>query len=95
MEQLLAYVKSEGRVCPKPDKWIQLYQLLPETERKGSDWDPPLPLIFSAWQDASDNQKRELLEVHIGYAADKGALEKVADYLYRLSEDHWAHEGEV
>jgi len=95
MEQLLAYVKSDGRVCPKPDKWNQLYKLLPYKKRKGAGWEPPLPLILAAWHHTSDYQKRDRLEVHIQYATDKGALDRAAGYLYGLTEDQWIHEGDV
>lgn len=95
MDELLAFVNSEKKVCPQPQKWNELWEMLPDKKRKGLGWEPPTPLILAAWWETTDAQKRERLEQHIKYAAEKGALEKVEAYLRALSLTDWVHEGEV
>jgi hypothetical protein len=92
---LIRYTKENGRVCPKPDKWNKLWELLPDRKRVGAGWNPPLPLILAAWRETSDDQKRERLSLHIHYAADHGALEKIETYLRGLSKDDWIYEGDI
>jgi hypothetical protein len=49
LQELLQYVKDEGRICPEPGKWHELWEMLPERHRVCSGWKPPLPLILAAW----------------------------------------------
>ncbi len=51
LRELLEYVKANGRVCPMPVRWNELYEILPRKHRVGSGWHPPLPLILAAWYD--------------------------------------------
>src|SRR6266700_2981034 len=62
LEQLLSYCRENGRICPVPMQWNALYQILPETRRKGFGWEPPLPLILAAWWESPDGDKQERLE---------------------------------
>ena len=49
LEALKEYAQESDRVCPIPDKWNQLWEMLPNKKRApGGDWTPPLPLILSA-----------------------------------------------
>lgn len=95
LESLLEYIKDEKRVCLKPQKWQCLWEMLPNHQRKGGGWNPPLPLILAAWWETTDNQKRERLELHIRYAAEKGILEEIDHYLRDLPREEWVYEGEV
>lgn len=45
---LETYIGLEGRVCPIPTRWNELWELLPGRHRVGSGWVPPLPLILGA-----------------------------------------------
>jgi len=88
---LLEFVRAEGRVCPMPQKWNELWELLPERRRVGVGWEPPLPLILSAWWHASAMQKQERLAEHLRHAADHGALDSVERFLRSLRPDEWAY----
>jgi len=92
---LMKYAIENNRVCPKPDKWNKLWELLPDRKRVGAGWNPPLPLILAAWWETSDDQKRERLSIQIQYAADHGALEKIETFLRGLSKDDWIYEGDI
>ena len=89
LENLLKYVKENRRVCPKPIKWTKLYfEILLDKRIVGKFRNPPLPLILSAW-DSSDKSKQEMLSLHIKYAAEKGALKKVDEFIRSLTPDDW------
>jgi len=92
---LLKYIKNDGRVCPKPDKWTDLWEMLPNRKSDGGGWDPPLPLILAAWWETSNDEKRNRLALHIQYAENNGSLEKIDSFLRALSPDQWVYEGDI
>jgi hypothetical protein len=58
LADLMTEASKDGRVCPQPMIWNQLWELLPDRRRVGAGWEPPLPLILAAWWEASDSDKR-------------------------------------
>lgn len=91
LDQLLAFVRERDRVCPLPERWTELYELLPGTTRVGGGWHPALPLILGGWWHSSVRDKRERLAEHIQYAAAHGVLSQVDQFLRGLAESEWAH----
>ena len=92
LKALLEYVQSKGRVCPMPTFWNDMYGMLPDCKQKSNGgWEPPLPLILAAWWDTTAEQKRYRLIDHIKYAANKGILDKVDNFLRGLASDQWAY----
>lgn len=89
LEALLAYVQEDGRICPQPMQWKKLWEMLPDRQRDGSGWNPPLPLILGAWWEATRLEKALLLREHIVYAASHGEIDNVDTFLRRLPPDHW------
>ena len=49
VESLVAYCRENGRVCPQPTLWNELWEMLPDRRRVGSGWEPPVLLILTAW----------------------------------------------
>ena len=92
---LFDYIQNSKRVCPKPDYWNKLWEMLPDKKRVGAGWQPALPLILAAWWETSDAQKRVRLTTHINYAEEKGILNQVNEYLRSLKENQWVYEGDV
>ncbi len=90
LDELLAYVRENGRVCPLPNHWDGLWQMLPNRKRAGDRCEPPPPLILAAWYSPA-LLKAMRLEEHIRYAAAHGALAAVDRYLRSLTEEQWAH----
>jgi len=88
LEALLEYVKADRRICPMPDYWNQLWEMLPEKKRVGMGWEPPLPLIIAAW-DSPYLMKALRLNEHIHYAAEHGTLGAVDDFLRGLKPEQW------
>jgi hypothetical protein len=94
LEDTLRLATENNRVCPKPQRWNELYQSLPSTRRVGAGWEPPLPLILGAWWDSTDTAKAARLCEHIEWANVQGALEGVHAFLAALPEHEWHHAGE-
>jgi hypothetical protein len=93
-DDVIAYARLNGRVCPLPWQWNQLYELLPSRQRVGNGWEPAPPLILAAWHHATGLMKILRLQEHIDWADKHGALPAVAKLLYSLPEDQWHHLGE-
>lgn len=36
LDEVLAEVQKNNRVCPQPNKWNEIYELLPNKRRQGS-----------------------------------------------------------
>ncbi len=90
-EDVLAIATKDGRVCPLPQAWSRLYDLLPGKRRVGGGWEPALPLILAAWQDSTAKAKCIRFREHIEWAASHGALDPVHQFLATLPEDQWLH----
>jgi hypothetical protein len=89
LQALLEYVKADGRICPMPDFWNQLWEMLPDKKQVGVGWEPSLPLILAAWWNTPDFSKILRLDEHICYAAEHGVLDEVDSYLRSLTKEQW------
>lgn len=79
-----------GRVCPQPGPWRELYDLLTAEPNSGTGADTPsLPLILGAWHLTADWEKRRRINHHIEWAASHGLLDQVAGFLLGLTESEW------
>ena len=94
LESVLSYSRESGRVCPKPQLWSELYELLPNRRRKGAGFAPSAPLILAGWWHSTDGQKRGRLACHIRYADEHGVLVEVARFLFALDDSDWHHDGD-
>ena len=90
VESLIAYCQQNGRVCPLPVFWDQLWQLLPNRRQRGVGWEPPLPMILAGWS-ASHQSKMLRLVQHIEWAEKRGVLGDAAAFLRSLREEDWYH----
>ena len=79
----------QGRVCPRPDHWNRLWELLPDRRRVGLGWEPPVPLVLGGWHFSSDDEKRERFRLHLRWAEEKGAWEEVESLLSRMTPKDW------
>ena len=94
LEQALEEAKRNNRVCPQPQRWNELYELLPNKKRKGNGWVPALPLILAAWWDTPAMSKMIRLREHIEWASEHGGLDIIYEFMKNLKEDEWFHIGE-
>jgi hypothetical protein len=63
--------------------------MLPDKEQGNSGWEPPVPLVLSAWWDSPYLEKILRLDTHIHYAATHGVLDDIDTYLRGLLHDQW------
>ena len=85
----IAAITAEGKVCPQPEKWIQLWQQLPNRRQIGTKWEPSPPLILAAWHHTTDIEKRERLSIHLRWAEDHQYLPQALAFLYALTPEEW------
>lgn len=95
LESLLHYVTEDDRVCPKPQIWNELWELLPNRNSQGAGWNPPLPLILGAWHETTDEEKIARLALHIRHAYENGEVSVLDKFIRSLNEDAWVHRGDV
>ena len=93
-EVLIAYCRESNRICPMPQVWNRLWELLPERRQTGSGWEPSLPLILAAWNGTSNLEKMVRLAEHIDWSAKHGNLAEVAVFIRKLDESQWYHFGD-
>jgi hypothetical protein len=90
-DDLIKYCRDNGRVCPMPTRWNELWERLPNRKRVGAGWEPGLPLILAAWHDTPAILKMVRLQEHIEWAEKNGALDEIGAFLRSLPEEDWAH----
>ena len=92
IEELVAYCHENSRVCPQPQSWSHLYNLLSNKVQKPSGgWTPSLPLILAAWHEASNHDKQSRLMEHLSWANAHGDLERIDRFVRGLPEEKWFH----
>jgi hypothetical protein len=94
IDEVLKEIQKNDRVCPQPQKWNELYQMLPNKKRKGNSWEPSLPLILGAWWDTPAVSKMLRLREHIEWALKEGCLDEIYKFLSELKEEDWHHIGD-
>jgi hypothetical protein len=94
LKETLEMVRKNTRICPQPDKWNELYKLLPNRNMVNGGWEQALPFILAAWWDTSGIIKQIRLKAHIERANEHECLDVVCRYLECLSEKDWFHVGE-
>ena len=91
LKDALEEASKSNRVCPMPMRWNQLYELLPNRQRKGAGWEPALPLILAAWHEAPSLFKALRFKEHLEWAVSQGAIDQIYDFMVSLSESDWYH----
>lgn len=89
LANLLAYVQAEQRICPQPQQWNALWEMLSGKEREEVGRKPALPLILGAWWHTSVIEKQLRFREHIEYAAQKGILDEVDFFVRGLTPEQW------
>jgi len=90
-ESLIEYCGENQRVCPNPQPWAKLYDMLPNKKRVGVGWEPPVPLILAAWWETPAFLKMLRLKEHIEWAYKHDCLDEVDRFLRDLREEEWHH----
>jgi len=89
---LVEYCRANGRFCPQPQSWHRLWEMLPDRKRKPTGgWNPPIPLILSAWHETTGLDKMMRLSEHIQWADEHNSIIEIDAYLRELPESQWFH----
>ena len=88
----MAYCRENGRVCPLPQRWNEVWRMLPDRQHSEG---PGPPLILAVWHDTGALFKMLRLAEHIEWAEEYGVLEEIAKFLRGLPEDQWFHLGDA
>ncbi|MCA9098878.1 MAG: hypothetical protein KDA36_10835 [Planctomycetaceae bacterium] len=95
LESLWDYCTSANRLVPMPPQWNELYGMLKNTRQKSSGgWQPPLPLILTAWHHSKPIEKQLRYKEHLELAEVQGQLGEVGAFFRSLPEEQWCHFGE-
>jgi hypothetical protein len=95
VDSLIVYCRENNRVCPLPEAWHRLWEMLPDRRQSGAAWEPAFPLILAEWHDAPAMLKMVRLAEHIQWAEKHNALPEVAAFLRGLREDKVASSGRI
>jgi hypothetical protein len=86
-ELAIPYVSSKGRICPNPQEWMALSEII----GMNGPGRKLVPLILAGWAFTSDAQKRARVIEQIEYVfSSKPELsEAFCKMLYSFSEAQW------
>lgn len=90
LQDAMVEARRNNRVCPKPQRWKELYEMLPQ--RTASQ--PTPPLLGTAWNVTPPLSKRMCLREQLAWAEAKGTLPDVLAFLKQLPEEEWHHMGD-
>jgi hypothetical protein len=90
VDEAMLEARRNNRVCPLPERWLELFEMLPN--RKPNR--PTPPLVGPAWKATPSISKRMCLREHLEWAEASGNLAQVLDYLKQLPEEEWLHMGQ-
>ena len=90
LDEALAEMRKNNRVCPLPSIWKKLYDALPN---KSADL-ATAPVTAEEWKQTPALEKRSRLRQHIEWAETQGVLRQVYKALHALPENKWHHMGE-
>lgn len=91
LASLLAFVRAEGRVCPRPLNWQEFWNSLPDAKRTEKGWEPAPPIVLSGWHNSSNAAKAARLREHIEWAAEHDGLDAADKFLRSLPLEAWHH----
>ena len=86
--------RKNNRVCPRPERWLELHALLPARETPRGIQNPSPPPTGPAWGLTAPLTKRLPFREHVEWAEGLGALENVMRFMQTMPEDGWLHMGE-
>ena len=94
LEAAMLVARRNNRVCPQPERWLELYALLPERKTLRGVQTPPAPPTGPVWALTAPLSKRLFFREHIEWAEGMGVLESVMAFMQTMPEDDWVHMGE-
>lgn len=94
LDAAMLVARRNNRVCPRPERWVELSALLPPRKTARGAEQPPQPLTGVAWNVTPSLTKRLCFREQIEWAERAGVLEKVMAFMQAMPEADWLHMGE-
>ncbi len=91
LSELKEFCQLNERICPQPQLWNDLWNILKDKKQTGNQWQPSLPLILAAWWETSILSKRIRFFEHLDWSEKHGQLKEIIDFLLNLKEEQWFH----
>lgn len=95
-QQLIVFCRENGRVCPLPMPWNELWRRLCAVATERRQERPPAPFILAVWSGSQTTplEKAQRLREQIDWADARGVLSIAESLLRGLDEGDWLHFGE-
>jgi hypothetical protein len=91
LRSLLNYVSAEGRVCPMPRPWADLWNIVCRAAHKARAREPIPPRVLGSWWNTPKGQKMLAVREQLVCAAECGVLDEADRLLRTLRPDDWAY----
>jgi hypothetical protein len=91
LKELLLFVESDQRVCPRLMEWQKFWESLPGAKRTSAGFTPTAPLVLAGWQSSSNEAKATRFREHIEWAFQHSAIDTAENFLRALTLEHWHH----
>ncbi len=91
LDIVMVEARRKNRVCPRPRRWQQLYDMLPAKQMVNGMPHPPAPVIGPAWNAVAPLGKRLCFREHLEWAERHGMLVEVFALIQSLTEEEWFH----
>ncbi|WP_299764847.1 hypothetical protein [Ramlibacter sp.] len=94
LESAMLVARRNNRVCPRPERWVQFFALLPPRKTLRGSQMPPPPVTGQAWSVTPPLTKRLCFREQVEWANREGVLESAMAFMQALPEEDWLHMGE-
>src|SRR5690606_4410899 len=94
LDAAMLVARRNNRVCPRPERWVELAELLPPRKTLRGMQQPPAAITGAAWKVTPPLTKRLCFREQIEWAERQGVLEIVMAFMQALPEEDWLHMGE-
>jgi hypothetical protein len=94
LDAAMLVARRNNRVCPRPERWQELFSLLPARKTLRGPQTPPPPPLGPAWAVTPPLTKRLCFREHVEWAERQGVLEALMGFMQTMPEDDWLHMGE-
>lgn len=91
LDIVMVEARRKNRVCPRPRRWQQLYDLLPNKQVVNGQAQPAPPVIGASWNSVAPLGKRLCFREHLEWAERHGVLIQVFALMKSLTEEEWFH----
>ena len=95
LDVVMLEARKRNRVCPRPRRWLQVYEMLPNKHEVNGRQHPPPPMVGPVWNSEAPLAKRLCFREHLEWAERHGALIEVFAIMKSLTEEEWFHMDEA